>query len=1041
MMTSPVRRESELDQQCEDLIIQYEYARGSGKPFDVASALNSVPAAMRAPLAIEIACIDLERCCGEDGLPEVSPILGQFPQLFASEQNRIEVAREHYRLCRVAGLNVSRESIAKLYRLRSAQWDVFPTVDNQQQYPRPSFPSVGESFCGYPLIAELGRGAFAQVYLARQPDLAQRLVVLKVTPKVTSEADRLARLQHSGIVPVYSVHRHADLSCICMPFLGTLTLANLIDESGLVGKRLAPTPDMVSTIVADRLSTMVCNPGTTIAKSDSMHPQLAPAPAVTSVEAIVPKSSPKPMSAQEFSEALGASELTQSLNRFFLNRPLVEAVVSVMTKVVEALAYAHQHHVVHRDLKPENILIANDGQPVLLDFHLASEESDQRNEVIGGTLPYMSPQHMRALNGNGAVSTSDDVYSVGVILYQLLTGRLPFVGSSLDFNNLEATAKLREQSPAPCRSLEPRVPPSLNAIVMKCLAPEPADRYPRAGELLEDLERFSQHRRLRYAPDRDPWEYLSKWARRHPTLTSSTMLLVISSVCIASLAVLLLGSRQRFLASEAERMASDLASRRVWVTSLLQTPGREQELLTEGLREGRNIISQWRLDSPVDSPLARLQPNSRQWVNQTLAEMLSEMSNAQVLVAMAKGHSAQKEEFRQAIDWLSTIARLNPEATARSKARAAALNEWLLTGKWNTQKANTIVNPGLADATQSPVGSRDQWFYDAIEAMQRRDLLGWEDAINHWLDDHPEDPSRWFSLGAARWAKGDAAGAKQCFEVAARLQRHSWLAVFWRGVCELQTGELATAKVSFDQCLALRPKWMPALVNRALAYRGLGKAELALADLDQCIVDGQRSVRLLSLRSQLLQSLGRVEEAAQDRAAAIALTPVDPDDWVARGLLQLPSSTEEAVEDFRRALATDPIHIAALQNLAHVQSEITHQAEEAIVSLSELARLRPKEATYLASRGIILGRLGRSNEAMQDAENASKLPLRPIEMLQLAGIYSLCSQSQPDSQALALRWLQKAILAEPGLRNVAATDPDLAVIRPLGQFRQLIDQP
>ncbi len=647
MMTSPVRRESELDQQCEDLIIQYEYARGSGKPFDVASALNSVPAAMRGPLAIEIACIDLERSCGEVGRPAVSAILGQFPDLFASEQNRIEVAREHYRLCRVAGLDVSRESIAKQYRLRSANWDVLPTVDNQQQQPRPDFPSVGESFCGYPLIAELGRGAFAQVYLARQPDLAQRLVVLKVTPRVTSEADRLARLQHSGIVPVYSVHRHAELSCICMPFLGTLTLANLIDESGLVGKRLSPTPDLVSTIVADRLSTMVCKPEAIIEASDPMQSQLAEEPAAKSAEVIVPKSSQKQMSAQEFSEALGASELTQSLNRFFLDRPLIEAVVAVITKVVEALAYAHQHHVVHRDLKPENILIANDGQPVLLDFHLASDESGQRNEVIGGTLPYMSPQHMRALNGNGAVATSDDVYSVGVIFYQLLTGRLPFEGSSLDFNNLEATAKLREELPAPCRTLEPRVPPSLNSIVMKCLAPAPADRYPSAGELLEDLQRYGQHRSLRYAPDRDPWEQLSKWARRHPTLTSSTMLLAISSGCIALLALLLLGSRQRFLASEAERMASDLANRRAWVTSLLQTPGRELELLTEGLDEGHNLISQWRLHSPADSPATRLQASSRRSVNLTLAELLSEMSNAQVLVAMAKDGPDQKRMFKR----------------------------------------------------------------------------------------------------------------------------------------------------------------------------------------------------------------------------------------------------------------------------------------------------------------------------------------------------------------------------------------------------------
>src|SRR5262245_8641063 len=93
-------------------------------------------------------------------------------------------------------------------------------------------PEVGRTFLGFHLLAELGRGTFARVYLARQGDLADRLVALKVSTETPAESQRLARLQHTNVVPIYSLHGAASLRAVCMPYLGPTTLADVLQDLG-----------------------------------------------------------------------------------------------------------------------------------------------------------------------------------------------------------------------------------------------------------------------------------------------------------------------------------------------------------------------------------------------------------------------------------------------------------------------------------------------------------------------------------------------------------------------------------------------------------------------------------------------------------------------------------------------------------------------------------------------------------------------------------------------------------------------------------------
>ena len=156
-----------------------------------------------------------------------------------------------------------------------------------------------------------------------------------------------------------------------------------------------------------------------------------------------------------------------------------------LQQVAEAVQYAHERGVLHRDLKPENILVDRDGKPKVSDFGLAkSLESDERLTQTGqqvGTLPYMSPEQISSAVGD--VSTRTDVYALGVTLYELLTGELPFRTNGL----VELHRDILESEPRFSAVEGTRISLDLRTICLKCLEKQPEHRYARAGELAEDL--------------------------------------------------------------------------------------------------------------------------------------------------------------------------------------------------------------------------------------------------------------------------------------------------------------------------------------------------------------------------------------------------------------------------------------------------------------------------------------------------------------------------------------------------------------------------
>jgi eukaryotic-like serine/threonine-protein kinase len=158
----------------------------------------------------------------------------------------------------------------------------------------------------------------------------------------------------------------------------------------------------------------------------------------------------------------------------------------IVVKVAEYVQFAHDKGFIHRDIKPANILLDTNGSPVLADFGIAVTECELRHEAVTsvGTLAYMAPEQLQV---DGSIDTRTDVYSLGVVLYELLTGRLPFSKPTLSSLRRDI---LTEKPPSP-RALNPEIPEELEGICLKCLSKKSNDRFPTAVSLAEHLQRLS----------------------------------------------------------------------------------------------------------------------------------------------------------------------------------------------------------------------------------------------------------------------------------------------------------------------------------------------------------------------------------------------------------------------------------------------------------------------------------------------------------------------------------------------------------------------
>ncbi len=367
-----------------------------------------------------------------------------------------------------------------------------------------------ESFAGtvgdFRLIREIGRGGMGIVYEAEQISLRRR-VALKVLPfaatldpkrlqRFRNEAQAVAQLHHTNIVPVFAVGCERAIHYYAMQYIEGQTLAAVIED---LCRQAAP------------------NSKPTTSTSAANGRQSAPSEAAPAVDAPT-------------KTLVGLTTERSTRSKAFFH-----TVAELGVQTAEALDYAHEMGIVHRDVKPANLLVDARRNLWITDFGLAQIQTEASLTLTGdliGTVRYMSPE--QALGNRDGVDRKTDIYSLGVTLYELLTLQPPFGGA--DRQKLLRQIALAE--PRPARSINSAIPVELETIVLKALEKNPADRYASAQALADDLRRYLMNEPIR-ARRSSLVQRARKVARRHPGVTATVAIALVVGLLlgVAGLAV------------------------------------------------------------------------------------------------------------------------------------------------------------------------------------------------------------------------------------------------------------------------------------------------------------------------------------------------------------------------------------------------------------------------------------------------------------------------------------------------------------------------
>jgi tetratricopeptide (TPR) repeat protein len=776
---------------------------------------------------------------------------------------------------------------------------------------------------GYEVLELLGRGGMGVVYKARQIAL-DRVVALKMIlhaehagssdrERFRIEAEAVARLQHPNIVAVYEVGEHNGMPFFSQEFC----------DGGSLDRRLRGTP-------------------------------LSPREAASLVETLA-----------------------------------------------RAVHHAHQKGVVHRDLKPANILLVSGGvvsgewsdpsgttthhspltphHPKIGDFGLAKKldtlaVGPTRSGAILGSPPYMSPEQARG--DSPAIGPATDVYSLGAILYELLTGRPPFLDASVQLTLL----RVLNDDPVPVRRLQPKVPHDLETICHHCLEKNPQKRYRSALALAEDLRRFQAWEPVA-ARRAGALERTAKWTRRRPTAAALTGVALLGLLGLL-VAIPFNMSHLRAVAAQARADAHRERTLREWESA--RADG------VKWLADGQAVLARRGAGAADLEEARRLFTNARDRISDPQAQENAELRRLRAdavrllssLQQRLKEWEAYQGVFRQRDRALfllygDAFTCTEPEARAQWRDRAAeAAREALQRHGWPDDLPGAAAPASLTEADKEAL---QRCLYELClvlaeavaprpdqPAEEKRRLAGEALRVLHWAETLVPG-GRALHLRRARYLArcGEveaAAGEQALAEAAGRRTSLDW---FFEGCdCAFDEGKFTGALHCFNEGLRLQPDLFWAHFFRAVVCQKLHNAAEARSSLTVCAVLQPDFPWTYLVRGSLAGQQGDFTAAADDFARADKLLPADDRSaryvlLVNRGFVALRrQDLAGAKSDLEEALRLRPDLYAAHVNLAEVCAQqhdyvrAVRHLDQAIVVAKDLVAgsgRRMDSATRLAT--------------------------------------------------------------------------------------------
>ena len=920
------------------------------------------------------------------------------------------------------------------------------------------FPARGDGIGGFRLIAELGRGAFGRVFLAEESGLGNRPVALKITRAEGDEPRLLARLQHTNIVPIHSVvdDPKTGLRLMCMPYFGGANLAEVLGAAGAssptegAGRSLVEALDLIGHPAPSEARSLKSlkslrsfQPFPTDWARPAGHDSAMSGSSVPlkSLLGRIPwwsrsiSSPPRPR-VKAVPPDPDDRDPMQPARRFLRRASFVRATVWIAARLAEGLEHAHSRGLLHRDLKPSNILIAADGTPMLLDFNLAadatgSEQGDKA--MMGGTLPYMAPEHLDAFNPKGstppeAVDERADIYALALILFEMLAGRHPFESPEVGRPILEVLAAMTEErrGPAPsARAFNPGVTPGLDAILRKALDPDPALRHARAGDLAEDLRRYLDDLPLKYAPEPSLRERAEKWARRNPRATGASSIGVLALFLIVAVAGASWTLSHHLRQVSARLRMKVFEDRFRQCQFLLNTSGGPADSLERGIALAEGTLVEAGVESSGKGRLAAswfdaLPAEERDEVRRDLAELM--LLDARARVVRAEGSRSEprrKAALHAAIHRLDRAEALDPEPTQalfedRARYRSAL-----------GDAAGAGLDLARRDATPPATGRDFYLLGTSLLARNRPDQA--ETPLLRAVSLDPRRFWSWFSLGLCHFDQQRYAESAGDFAVCAVLApKFAWP---WmnRGLALARAGRLVEARQAYNRALEIEPDSPESRVNRGLTALELGEPEAAVPDLKRAVALGRSEGPVRSALAEALAKTGHRDEALAILAGLIAADPAAPFPRIARGTLLARDAPKAAEADFRAILARDPRHAAAHLGLARLLRQADPRDALAEADLAVVGD--PGRLEALELRALLRARLG-DPLAAGDVERLVQSPT-PHRLFNAACALALLDEARPDPalapraidllrRALDLRFPPDQVRGDPDLRSLEA---------------------
>jgi serine/threonine protein kinase/Flp pilus assembly protein TadD len=793
---------------------------------------------------------------------KVEEILERYPDL--KTEHAVRLVYEDLCLRREAGEDVTTTEVVSRFPQWKDELELLLDCDRLLGPLSRSaiLPEVGEQLGPFRLLAELGRGASGKTYLAAEPALADRLVVLKIIPDDQEEHLSLARLQHTHIIPLFSEQTFPDrgLRALCMPYLGGTSLARVLEALAEIphhqrrGRHLLDVLDKVQ------------------------------------------RGRPAPPTAGD-----------GPYHKYLDQASYVHAICWIAACLADGLHEAHVHGLVHMDVKPSNVLIAGDGQPMLLDFHLARKPikaGERISDRLGGTPGWMAPEQEAALKAVGLaqpvsapVDHRADLYALGFLLSEALGG------SGAGVRDVEGKLYHRRN---------PEISVGLTDIALKCLATKPAERYRDAASLADDLRRHLNDLPLRGVANRSLTERWRKWRRRQPSALARSIAgsLTLAAVISAGyLAYLVRDQRARDLQAALED-GKKYAGRRQFSEAA--------DILRRGLERKPRILT-------GNSLANKLQRELRLAVRGQKAEQLHHFAD---LVRLRHGFTPPRgEEAWKFIHdgramWEGRERLLNSEAGALDPEVEQRIRTDLLelAVVWADLRVRLASKADVNEARREAIRVLDQAEAACGPSPSlNRERRAYARALGQLVSSSGPDPapqSAWehYDLGRSYLRSGLFQEAATEFRRTLELEPQDFWSNYYQGHCAYHLGQFEDASAAFRTCIALSPK-------AAWCYHDRARAE---------------------------EILGQVKQAFNDYSRAIELDPALAAAALNRGILSYKAGrSEDAIADFQRALRASPdpetagrIHYnLALAHLARGDRKAAlASAEESVASGYQKAR-------------------------------------------------------------------------------------------------------